>query len=144
MQWDPRDWWNLRIKDRPQLKAVQWTNQREIWPIPSLYCPHNLHLFLNKQWRILWDRRQWNFHLSALWSNFVEPKKAFPALLIMYRAISTQTKAKHMGIGDGKCDRCGLEEDDIHIFLQCKASAPWIAKINRCVANGGRGMLSWK
>ena len=50
MQWDPRDWWNLRIKDPPQLKAImQRTNQRKIWPIPPLYQTHNLHLVLNKR-----------------------------------------------------------------------------------------------
>ena len=58
MQWDLGDWWNMRIKDPPQLKALQWTNQRELWPIPPLYQTQSLHLILNKRWRILWDKRQ--------------------------------------------------------------------------------------
>ena len=55
-----------------------------------------------------------------------------------------QKKAKQLGIGDGKCARCGLEEDDIHIFLQCNSIAHLLAKINRYVASGGRGIVSWR
>ena len=117
MQWDPQDWWYMRIKDLPQPKALQWTNQRELWPLPPLVHSRNIHIVLNKRWGILWVRRQWSFHLSALWSKSVEPKKACLAWLVMYRAIWTQKKAMQYGIGDGKCARCGLEEDDIHIFL---------------------------
>ena len=82
--------------------------------------------------------------LCSMGSKYVEPKKACLAWLIMYRAIWTQKKAKQLGIGDGKCARCGLKEEDIHIFLQCKSIAPWIASINKYVFSGGRGWLSWK
>ena len=144
MEWDPRDWWRMQIKDPPLPKAFQWTNQRELWPIPPVFQTHNLHLILNKRWRILWDRRQWNFHLYALWSKYVEPKKACLAWLIMYRAIWTQKKALQFGIGNGKCARCGLEEDDIHIFLQCNSIAHLLAKIKGFIASGGKGSFSWK
>ena len=74
----------------------------------------------------------------------MEPKKACLTWLIMYRAIWTQKKALQFGIRDGKCARCGLEKDDIHIFLQCNSIAHLIAKVNRYVASGGRGIVSWK
>ena len=74
----------------------------------------------------------------------MEPKKACLTWLIMYRAIWTQKKAFQFGIGNGKCARCGLEEDDIHIFLQCNSIVHLIAKINGYIACGGRGSISWK
>ena len=49
MHWDPGEWWNLRIKDPLQLKALQWTNQGELWPLPSLVHSCNIHIVLNKR-----------------------------------------------------------------------------------------------
>ena len=50
MQWDPGDWWHLRIKDPHLLpKVFQWSNQRELWPIPPVLQTHRLRLILNRR-----------------------------------------------------------------------------------------------
>ena len=33
MQWNPNKWWMIFVRDFPKMEALQWTNQREIWPI---------------------------------------------------------------------------------------------------------------
>ncbi|MCO5581007.1 hypothetical protein L7F22_034883 [Adiantum nelumboides] len=142
MRWDPGEWWLMSLKTSPKIAALQWKKQTVLWPIPPHHSNRSIHKDLNKRWSLLRDRKQWKYLFSELWGKYVEPKKACLTWLVMYRAIWTQKKAKHLlGKGDGKCGRCGLEEDDIHIFLQCKAIAPWIASINRYVVSSGRARL---
>ncbi|MCO5572277.1 hypothetical protein L7F22_026030 [Adiantum nelumboides] len=139
MRWDPGEWWLMSLKTSPKIAALQWKKQTVLWPIPPHHSIRSIHKDLNKRWSLLRDRKQWKYLFFELWGKYVEPKKACLTWLVMYRAIWTQKKAKHLlGKGDGKCGRCGLEEDDIHIFLQCKAIAPWIASINRYVVSNGR------
>ena len=123
MQWNPNNWWLMTIKEPPKSKALESSNQTKIWHIPIQHHPHSIHKVLNKRWRILRDWIQWSYHLSTL-CGYIEPKKSCLAWFIMYIAIWTQMKARHIGKGDGKCARCGQEEGNIHILLQCKAIFP--------------------
>ena len=92
MLWNQEVWWLMTIEDPPKLKAFQWKNQRNIWPIPPMWIAPPIHCILNQRWNIPKDRRQWYLLFKSLQGVCLKPKKACLAWFILYRAIWTQKK----------------------------------------------------
>ena len=127
---------------QPIISAVQWGNTRDLLPIPTFHRHPPIHTTLNTRWNILWDRRQWYKVFQDLWQDGVEPKKACLAWLIAHKALWTKCKAARYNIDSEACTRCGLPEDEAHIFIQCPQAAESYKTLHNCnTAMGERHQL---
>ena len=115
-----------------------WKGANLLWPFPNCMDNIAIHMVLNLGWKTLKDRFQWTSVLQSLWSKNIEPKKSCLAWLITYRAVWTNKKALKVNKGNGLCQRCKTEEDDIHIFFQCECIVPALDCVKKLIQSEGR------
>lgn len=142
-QWANQDTWKLNFPPTFNIWAYQWSGSQPLLPIPKLSKAPPIHLSLNRRWNLHWDRKQWYHCLNNLWSPHIDPKKSCLAWLLAYRALWTQVKAAKFNVASSQCSRCGLPEDDLHIFLHCPYISQSLKTLQHIVSSWGKS-LNWK
>ena len=138
------DWWLFTCKEIPKIETFIWKDQQELWPISNIARLLIVHCTLNHHWKILKDKYQRCNKIQDLWSNNVEPKKATLAWFVAYRAIWTNKKALRINKGNGLCQRCNHEEDNIHIFYKCVNFTSVIKRLQQLIKSKGCTKMTYK
>lgn len=133
------------IKEKLSIKGVGWTARTPLSPIPKMEFPLPIHTKLNARWNTSYDRKQWYFKFSKIWSSTIPPKVSTHMWLIKRQGLWMCAKALREGIGDGRCRRCRTEVETIHhLFMGCKHNTLMISMLNRILGAANRKEASWK
>lgn len=123
-------WWESRRK--LSVKGVGWTARTPLFPIPKMELAPPIHTKLNSSWNTRYDRKQWYYKFSKIWSNTIPPKVSTHMWLIKHQGLWMGAKALRVGIGDDKCRRCRTEMETIHhLFMGCKHNSFMLSLLNR-------------
>lgn len=137
--------WMVGLREQLSLKGVGWLLTKPLFPIPQMERAPPIHVKLNEKWNTLYDRKQWYFKFTKLWSSVIPPKFSTHLWLIMHQGLWTGAKARRIGIGDGLCKRCRLETETLHhLFLTCRHNTLILDMLNNIMRAANKREVTWQ
>lgn len=64
-----------------------WTISSPLFPMPKMEVAPPIHVKLNERWGSTYDRRQWYFKFSKIWSYTIAPKMSTHLWLILHKGL---------------------------------------------------------
>lgn len=101
-----------------------------------------IQIKLNERWNTSYDRKQWYFKFSKLWSTSISPKMSTHMWLILHQGLWTGARALKAGIREGRC-RVDIETK-FHLFMGCKHNTLILKMLNRILLAGNKKEVSWR